>query len=176
MSWITISPTPFSTENDEVNYVVIVETSKSLVNLASSYATFKKTNKPKKTTHGEINFAKFLVSPYYPIVKYENSTPELENTTKSISTIMKMMKLPQQITDPNIACINKSLTFQIIYKDAQQKSKSKSKFNYFIKVCCNSMSRIDRKKEDINDYIIDIFSASFPDTKVSNITITHSHF
>jgi hypothetical protein len=174
MSWITILPTPFSTENDEVNYVMVVETSKSLLNLESSYATFKKTNKPQKTTHDEINFAKILASPYYPILKYKNSTPELESCIKSISTLMKTMKLPQQITDPNIACINKSLTFQIIYKDVE--SKSKSKFNYCITFCYSNMSKLERKKENINDFIIDIFGASFPDIKVSNITITHSHF
>jgi hypothetical protein len=171
MSWITILPTPFSTENDEVNYVMVVETSMSLLKLASSYATFKKSNKPQKTTHDEINFAKILASPYYPIVKYENSTPELEKSTKGISKLMKTMKLPEQITDPNIACINKSLTFQIIYKDAQQNPKSK--FNYCISFCYSNMSKIERKKEDINDFIIDIFSASFPDTKVSNIKIIH---
>jgi hypothetical protein len=176
MSWITILPTPFSTENDEVNYVMVIETSKSLLTLASSYATFKKSNKPQKTTHDEINFAKILASPYYPIVKYENSTPELENSTKDISKLMKTMKLPEQITDPNIACINKSITFQIIYKDTQQKSNPKPKFNYCITFCYSNMSKIERKKEHINDFIIDIFSASFPDTKVSNIKITHSHF
>jgi hypothetical protein len=140
-----------------------------LSNLASSYATFKKTN-TQQPSDEEINFAKILVSPYYYITRYGNATPELEITIKSISTLMKTLKLPEPITDPTISCKNKSLTLHVLYKDPQQKPK----FNYCMLFCrYNHMSKVERKKEDINDFLIDIFNASFPDTKVSNITINH---
>ena len=169
MSWLKVSSVPFSTKTDEVNYTLLFETPKMLSNLALSYATFKKTN-TQQPSDEEINFAKILVSPYYYITRYNNATPELEINTKNISTLIKTLKLPEVITDPNISCKNKSLTLHVLYKNPQQKPK----FNYCMMFCRdNRMSKVEIKKEDINDFLIDIFGASFPEIKVSNIKVIH---
>jgi hypothetical protein len=166
MSFVKIDPTPFSTQTDNVNYILTVETSQSLCETASSYTKFKKTN--PMPINENVNFAKIVISPYYPIQKYEGMTSKMKEEITSISESMKKMILPENIRDQNIAHNKKTITFNVMYKDTQKQER----FNFCMDYCFSRINKFKKKEEMINDLLCDVFNGSFP-SKVSNIKLNH---
>lgn len=166
MSVMKIDPNPYFTQTDNTNYMFVVETSKSLCDIASSYSKIKKHNPMPENEN--VNFAKIIISPYQLIKKYECLSPAMREEITSISTLMKTMKLPENIRDQNIAHNNKSITFNIMYNDTQQQKR----FNYCMGFCFTRMGKVEKKKEMIDNLLRDVFNASFP-VKVSNIKVNH---